>query len=62
MRTTDSRFTLANAMRSQLYGVFATLSLGMRVLAEEGVALDRMYAHGGIFRTPGSRSASSPRR
>jgi sugar (pentulose or hexulose) kinase len=53
VRTPDSRFTLANVMRAQLYGVFGTLSLGMRVLADEGVALDRMYAHGGMFRTAG---------
>jgi len=53
VRTPDSRFTLANAMRAQLYGVFGTLSLGMRVLADEGVRLDRMYAHGGMFRTAG---------
>ena len=53
VRTPDSRFTLANAMRAQLYGVFGTLSLGMRVLAGEDVELDRMYAHGGMFRTAG---------
>ncbi|MGX5680941.1 xylulokinase [Schumannella luteola] len=53
VRTDDSRFTLANFMRAQLYGVFATLSLGMTVLDDEGVALDRMFAHGGIFRTAG---------
>ncbi len=53
VRTPDSRLTLANFMRAQLYGVFGTLALGMRVLAEEGVELDRMYAHGGIFRTAG---------
>jgi sugar (pentulose or hexulose) kinase len=40
-------------MRAQLYGVFGTLSLGMRVLADEGVTLDRMFAHGGMFRTAG---------
>ncbi len=40
-------------MRAQLYGVFGTLSLGMRVLEGEGVALDRMFAHGGMFRTAG---------
>jgi sugar (pentulose or hexulose) kinase len=51
VRTDDSNFTLANLMRAQLYGVFATLSLGMRVLDDEGVELDRMFAHGGIFRT-----------
>ena len=53
VRTPDSRLTLANFMRAQLYGVYGTLALGMRVLAGEGVALDRMYAHGGIFRTAG---------
>ncbi|MDQ1205700.1 xylulokinase [Microbacterium sp. SORGH_AS_0862] len=53
VRTPDSRLTLANFMRAQLYGVFGTLALGMRVLAEEGVALDLMFAHGGMFRTAG---------
>ncbi|MDE0546246.1 xylulokinase [Microbacterium sp. C7(2022)] len=53
VRTPDSSFTLANFMRAQLYGVFGTLALGMRVLGDEGVALDRMYAHGGMFRTAG---------
>lgn len=53
VRTPDSRLTLANFMRAQLYGVYGTLALGMRVLAGEGVELDRMYAHGGIFRTAG---------
>ncbi|GAA2038668.1 FGGY-family carbohydrate kinase [Agromyces tropicus] len=53
VRTPDSRLTLANLMRAQVYGVYGTLALGMRVLASEGVQLDRMYAHGGIFRTAG---------
>ncbi|WP_433674037.1 xylulokinase [Microbacterium gorillae] len=52
-RTPDSSFSLANFMRSQLYGVFATLALGMRVLDAENVQLDRMFAHGGMFRTAG---------
>jgi sugar (pentulose or hexulose) kinase len=53
VRTPDSRLTLANFMRAQLYGVFGSLALGMKVLEGEGVALDRMFAHGGIFRTAG---------
>ena len=53
VRTPDSRLTLANFMRAQLYGVFGTLALGMRVLDGEGVALERMFAHGGMFRTAG---------
>jgi sugar (pentulose or hexulose) kinase len=53
VRTPGSAFTLANFMRAQLYGVFGTLALGMQVLADEGVELDRMFAHGGMFRTAG---------
>jgi sugar (pentulose or hexulose) kinase len=53
VRTPDSRFTLPNFMRAQLYGVFGTLALGMRVLEDQGVAIDRMFAHGGMFRTAG---------
>jgi sugar (pentulose or hexulose) kinase len=52
-RTPDSRLTLANFMRSQVYGAFGTLSLGMKILAEEGVELDVLVAHGGLFRTEG---------
>jgi sugar (pentulose or hexulose) kinase len=53
VRTAGSRLTLANLMRTQIYGVFGTLALGMRVLAHEDVAIDTMYAHGGLFRTAG---------
>ncbi len=53
VRTPDSRLTLANFVRTQIFGAFATLGLGMRVLADEGVALDVMVAHGGLFRTEG---------
>jgi sugar (pentulose or hexulose) kinase len=53
VRTPGSRLTLANFMRAQVYGAFGTLSLGMRVLAAEGVELDTLFAHGGVFRTAG---------
>jgi len=53
VRAPDSSFTLANFMRSQLYGVFGTLALGLQALTDEGVALDRLFAHGGMFRTAG---------
>ena len=53
VRTPDSRLTLANFMRTQLYAAFGTLSLGMNVLHGEGVKLDSMFAHGGMFRTAG---------
>ncbi len=53
VRTPGSTPSLANFMRAQLYGMFGTLSLGMQVLAREGVGLDAMFAHGGVFRTAG---------
>ena len=53
VRTPDSQLTLANFMRTQLYGAFGTLSLGMNVLHGEGVKLDSMFAHGGMFKTAG---------
>ncbi|WP_309082149.1 FGGY-family carbohydrate kinase [Zhihengliuella sp.] len=53
VRTPGSELTLANLMRAQIYGVFGTLSLGLRILAAEDVAIDAMFAHGGLFRTAG---------
>lgn len=53
VRSPESTLSLANVMRAHVYGVFGTLALGMQVLSAEGVALDRMYAHGGVFRTAG---------
>ena len=53
VRTPDSSLTLGTFIRAQLYAVFGTLSLGMRVLRSEGVEIETMYAHGGMFRTAG---------
>ena len=53
LRTPDSTLNLANLMRTQIYSVFATLSLGLQVLAREQVKVHKMFAHGGIFRTAG---------
>ncbi len=54
LRTPGARFTLGNLVRSEVHGAFATLAIGMEVLHDEGVAVDRMTAHGGLFRTPGT--------
>ena len=53
VRRPDSRFTLANFLRSQLYATMATLKIGMDILAEEGVAIDSLTGHGGLFKTEG---------
>ncbi|MBA8991054.1 sugar (pentulose or hexulose) kinase [Curtobacterium pusillum] len=54
LRTPDGRFTLGNLVRSEVHGAFATLAIGMDVLHDEQVHVDRMTAHGGLFRTPGA--------
>ncbi|MEA5052612.1 MAG: FGGY-family carbohydrate kinase, partial [Propionicimonas sp.] len=51
LRTPNSRFTLANFIRSQICAVFGTLTLGMRILESEQIDLDTMLAHGGLFKT-----------
>lgn len=52
-RGADSRLALADFARAQVFGIFAPLSLGMRMLADDGVRWERLFAHGGLFRTPG---------
>lgn len=53
-RMPDSRFTLANFMRTHLLSALATLKIGLDILTgEEKVRIDRLYGHGGYFKTPG---------
>ncbi len=52
-RTPGAEFTRANFMRAAIYSAFATLKMGMDILAREKCALDSLTAHGGIFTTPG---------
>lgn len=52
VRTPESKFTLANMMRAHLYSAFGALKVGCDImLKEEGVKLDRITGHGGIFKT-----------
>lgn len=53
LRPAESRFNLANLMRSQLYSTFATLRIGMDLLRQENVHIESIMAHGGVFKTPG---------
>ena len=52
VRRPDSKFTLANFFRAQLYATMSTLKIGMDILAEEKVAIDSLTGHGGLFKTP----------
>lgn len=54
VRAPDSTFDLGTFMRTHLFASLATLRIGMDVLQKaEGVRLDRMFAHGGMFKTEG---------
>ncbi len=52
VRTSESKFNLANFMRAHLYTAFGALKVGCDImLREEGVKLDRITGHGGLFKT-----------
>lgn len=54
MRTPSSIFTLPNFMRTHLFASLGALRVGMDVLLrDEGVEIDSMFAHGGLFKTKG---------
>ena len=53
VRTPESRFNLANFMRVHLYTALGALKMGMDILFEEGVRLNELLGHGGLFKTKG---------
>ncbi|MBO0462035.1 MULTISPECIES: FGGY-family carbohydrate kinase [unclassified Enterococcus] len=52
VRRPDSKFDLANFMRMHLSSAFGAMRLGMEILKSEKITIDRLVAHGGIFKTP----------
>ena len=54
VRTPSANFNLANFMRTHLYASLASLKIGLNILLkEEQVKVDRIYGHGGLFKTKG---------
>lgn len=52
VRKPESRFTLANFMRTHLFSSLGALRIGMDILFEqEQVKLDQLLGHGGFFKT-----------
>ena len=52
-RTANAKLTLANFMRTHLLSALATLKIGMDILTgTEQVQIDKLYGHGGFFKTP----------
>lgn len=53
LRLPDAKMSLANFMRTQIYASMETLKAGMDIMARENVPIDRVYGHGGLFKTEG---------
>ncbi len=54
VRSPESRFTLANFMRTNLYTCLGAMRVGLNLLLEkEQVKIDRLLGHGGLFKTKG---------
>ena len=48
----DSPVHLADFMRTHMMSAMATLKIGMDILREENVKIDKIFGHGGYFKTP----------
>ena len=54
VRTPESKFNLANFMRVNLFAALSVLKTGLDILfKQEGVQADKIYGHGGLFKTKG---------
>ncbi len=54
VRQVNCNFNLANFMRSHLYASLSALKYGLDILfKEEAVTADKVYGHGGLFKTKG---------
>lgn len=52
-RSSESNFNLANFMRVHLFTALGALKNGLDILLkEEDVKVDKIYGHGGLFKTP----------
>ena len=52
LREQNAKLNIANLMRMHIMSAFGALAVGNEALRAEGVAIDRLYGHGGIFKTP----------
>ena len=52
VRCQGAKFTLPNFFRAQIFSTMATLKIGMKILENEGVKIDKLFGHGGLFKTP----------
>ena len=51
LRKQHADFSIANFMRMNIMAAFGTLKVGNDILKKENVKIDKLYGHGGIFKT-----------
>jgi sugar (pentulose or hexulose) kinase len=51
VRAAESRFTLANFMRTHLFSALGALKIGLDIFDKEKVKIDQVLGHGGFFKT-----------
>ncbi len=52
VRMPDAKFTLGNFARAIVFSALGAIKIGMNILNAEGVEVDRMTGHGGLYKTP----------
>ncbi len=52
LRVPNAQLTIANFMRAHIMAAFASLAVGNEALQAQGVEIDQLFGHGGIFKTP----------
>ena len=52
VRKQNANFSIANFMRMHIMSAFGALAAGNEALRAEDVKIDKLYGHGGIFKTP----------
>ena len=53
LRTPDSKMSLSNVMKANIYSLLCPLRIGLDLLRGQGVYIDRIIGHGGFFKTRG---------
>lgn len=51
VRMPDAKFTLGNFARAIVFSALGAIKIGMNILNAEGVVVDRMTGHGGLYKT-----------
>lgn len=53
LRTPNANFNLKNFIRVHLYTSLGAVKVGMDILKKEGINIDKIQGHGGLFKTKG---------